>query len=764
MDQEMAVVGKSLPRIDGVEKATGRAVYGQDLRRPRMLIGKVLRSRYPHARILSIDTSRAEALPGVKAVVTGRDMVPGNTGQMIKDETVLAVDRVRFLGEAVAAVAAVDQDTAQQALDLIRVEYEELPPVFDPEEAMREDAPILHPDLAGYRAAPMLVRGPGNICTHTTIRKGDVEEGFRRSDFVFEDTFRTQMVVHAYLEPHATLVEVDERGRVLIWVTTQGVFAVRAQVAEAFHLPMNLIRVIGARCGGGFGGKSRSLVAPIAVLLATKSHRPVKLALSMSEDFISSHPRHPSVVRIKTGVMKNGTLVARQAMLIMDTGAYADFAPVATSQATTYCLGPYRIPNVKSDGYSVYTNKTSCGALRAPGSTQASFAVESHMDMIAHRIGIDPMEFRLKNAFGEGDLSHTGQIFGPINLRVCLEAIREYLGRQQPAGPSRAWGIACGQWGIGGTSSAAQVKINEDGTAVLFTGAVDIGTGSDTVLCQIAAEELGLKLEDMSIVAGDTDATPYDMAAVGNRITYVMGTAVRLAATDARQQLLEMAGQMLEASPRDLEAADRKVRVKGSPERAVPIAQLAGMSHMKGGQILGRGSFAPQNPPCDASLFKGHVAPTRPGDTFCAQAAQVEVDPETGGVKVLRIAAASDAGCAINPRMVEGQIEGGVGFGLGFALSEEVVFENGKTLNPHFTDYRLSTSVDMPVVDAILLEEGKGGGPYGVLGMGETPNIPTGPAVANAIYNAAGLRLQDLPITPEKVRRALREKGERPAL
>jgi len=744
--------------MDGVEKATGRAVYGQDLRRPGMLIGKVLRSRYPHARILSVDASRARALPGVKAVVTGADLVPGNTGQMIKDETILATDRARFLGEAIAAVAAVDQDTAQEALDLIRVEYEELPSVFDPEEAMKEGAPILHPDLAGYRAAPVLVRGPGNICTYTTIRKGNVDEGFQRSDFVFEDTFRTQMVVHAYLEPHATLAEVDETGRVLVWVTTQGVFSVRAQVAEVFHLPLNRIRVIGTRCGGGFGGKSRSLVAPIAVLLAMKSRRPVKLALGMSEDFISGHPRHPSVVRIKTGVMKDGTLVAREAVFIMDTGAYSDFAPVATSQGTTYCLGPYRIPNVKSDGYSVYTNKTSCGALRAPGSVQAAFAVESHMDIIAHRIGLDPMDLRLKNAFVEGDLSHTGQVFGPINLRATLEAIRDHISRQGESGPGRAWGVACGQWGIGGTSSAAQVKINEDGTAVLLTGAVDIGTGSDTALSQIAAEELGLRLEDMSIVSGDTDGTPYDMAAVGNRITYVMGTAVRLAAADARQQLLEMAGHMLEANPRDLEASDRQVRVKGSPERAVPIAQLAGMSHMKGGQILGRGSSAPQSPPCDASLVKGHVAPTRPGDTFCAQAAQVEVDPDTGGIKILRIAAASDAGRAINPRMVEGQVEGGVGFGLGFALSEEVMFENGKTLNPVLTDYRLSTSVDMPVVDAIILEEGKGGGPYGVLGMGETPNIPTGPAVANAIYNAAGIRIQELPITPEKVRRALREK------
>ncbi|MDO8690452.1 MAG: molybdopterin-dependent oxidoreductase [Dehalococcoidia bacterium] len=758
MAQELKVVGKSPPRLEGVEKATGRAVYGQDLRRSGMLIGKVLRSRFPHANILSIDTREAEALPGVMALLTAKDVPPGLQGLMVKDENVLAVDRVRFLGEAVAAVAAIDGDTAQRALGLIKVVYQELPAVFDPEEAMAEDAPILHPDLGSYRAGKM-VKGTGNTCIHVSICKGDVEDGFRKADHVLEDTFRTQMVLHAYMEPHAALAEVDERGRITIWTTTQGPFSVRAHMTEIFHLPMSMVRVIGVRCGGGFGGKTRSLVAPIAVLLAMKSHRPVKVALSMDEDFISSHPRHPSVVRIKSGVMKDGTLLARQATVIMDTGAYADFGPVATSGATTYALGPYRIPHVKSDGYCVYTNKTSCGALRAPGAVQAAFAVESHMDKIAHRLGMDPMELRLKNAVQEGDLSHTGQVYGRIGLRGTLEAIKNYLKRQGPPVPGRAWGVACGQWGIGGASSSAQVKINEDGTAVLLTGAMDLGTGSDTVLCQIAAEELGLRLEDMSIVTADTDATPYDMASVGNRITFTAGNAVRRAAADAREQLLEMAGELLEASPRDLEAVDRRVCVKGSPDRAVPIAQLAAMSHGKGGPILGRGSYAPTSPAYDPTTARGHAYPSRPGDSFCAQAAEVEVQPETGAIKVLRVVAAHDLGRAINPQMAEAQVEGSLGFGLGFALREEVKFERGKTMNPHLTDYRLSTAMDMPPIDIIMMEEAKGEGPYGALGLAETPNIPSAAAVANAIFNAAGIRLNELPVTPEKVRAALREAG-----
>jgi len=749
--QELTVVGKSLPRLESVEKATGRAIYGQDLRRPGMLIGKLLRSRYPHARILSIDTSEAEALPGVKAVVTGKDLPPGLYGQAVIDETALASDRVRFLGEAVAAVAAVDDQTAERALDLIKVEYEELPAVFDAEEAMAENAPILHPDLDSYRAI-RVVKGTGNVCCYMSIQRGTVEEGFRQADFVFEDTFRTPMVYHAYMEPHAALAEVDEKGRVTVWVTTQGAFVIRGHLVEIFHMPMNRIRVIGVRCGGGFGGKTRSLAAPVCVLLAMKTGRPVKIALDRVEDFISNHPRHPSLIKLKSGVMKDGTLVARQATVIMDTGAYSDFGPATTSNATIYALGPYRIPHVQADGYCVYTNKTSCGALRAPGATQASFAVESHMDIIAHKLGIDPMELRLKNAVGEGDLSPTGQVYGPIGLKGALRSIQSYLDQQEKPAPGRAWGIACGQWGVGGISSAAQVKLNEDGTAVLLTGAMDLGTGSDTILCQIAAEELGLRLEDMSIVAGDTDATPYDMASVGNRITFTAGNAVRLAAADARQQVLDRAAHMLEANPKDLETSDRMVRVKGSPDRAVPIARIAGMSLVQGGPILGRGSYAPVAPAYDASTVKGNLYPSRPCDCFSVQAAEVEADPETGDVKILRVASVSDVGRTINPKMAEGQVEGGISFGVGFALSEQVIFDGGKTVNAGFQDYRLTTAVDMPPLTPMFLEEPKGDGPFGSKSLGESPNIPTGGAVANALYNAAGIRLRELPITPEKVR------------
>lgn len=760
---ESSLVGKSLPRLDGVEKVTGRAVYGLDLRRPRMLVGKILRSRYPHARIVSIDTGRAEALPGVKAVITGKDLPPGYHGQFVKDETLLAVEVVRYLGEFVAAVAAVDEDTAQRALDLIQVDYEELPTVFDPHEAMAAGAPVLHPDLAAYPGSPKVIKGKGNVCCRTTISGGNIEEGFRQADFVLEDTFCTQMIYQGYLEPHAALAEVDGRERITVWTATQGPFLIRSQLAEIFRLPMSWIRVVGVRCGGAYGGKGYSLVAPLCVLLSMKTHRPVRIALTLAEDFLSCHPRHPSTVHLRSGVMKDGTLMARQATVVLDTGAYSGFGPLAISTATSGVLGPYKIPHIKAEGYCVYTNKISCGALRAPGVTQAAFAVESHMDMIAHRLGIDPLDLRLRNALGEGDLSPSGQVYGTIGLKGVLEAIRDYVGRQGPCWPGQAWGVACGQWGVGGTSSSAQVKINEDGTAVLCTGAVDVGTGSDTVLCQIAAQELGLQMEDISIVAGDTDGSPYDTASVGSRVTFSMGNAVRLAAADARQQLVEMAAQVLEGSPRDLEAVGRAVRIKGSPERAVRIADLAAASHLKGGPILGRGSWAAVAPGYDPDLVKGHMYPTRPGDTFCAQAVQVEADQDTGTVRLLRVASAHDVGCVINPQLAEGQVEGSLGFGLGFALSEEVLFEGGRTLNPLLLDYRLPTAVDMPtMIDAVFLEEPKGDGPYGAKGLAEPPHIPTAGAIANAVYNAIGVRLKELPMTPERIRQALREQRESP--
>ncbi|MDP2661555.1 MAG: molybdopterin-dependent oxidoreductase, partial [Dehalococcoidia bacterium] len=345
---------------------------------------------------------------------------------------------------------------------------------------------------------------------------------------------------------------------------------------------------------------------------------------------------------------------------------------------------------------------------------------------------LDPLELRLKNAVDAGDMAHTGQVFGAVGLKGVLEAIRDYLKRQGPPGPGRAWGTACAQWGAGGTSSSAQLKINEDGTAVLYTGAMDTGTGSDTILCQIAAQELGLELEDMSIVAGDTDASPYDMASVGSRVTFSMGNAVRLAAADARQQLLERAAQVLEASPRDLEAAGRMVRMKGSPERAVSIAELAAASHVRVGPILGRGSFVAVAPAYNRDLVQGLTYTSRPGDTFCAQAALVEADPETGTVRLLGAVSAHDIGCAINPQAAEGQVEGCLGFGLGFALSEEILFEGGRTLNPLLLDYRLPTAVDMPMVESIFLEEPKSDGPYGAKGLGEPPTIPSGAAIANA--------------------------------
>ena len=749
--ESFSIVGKGLPRVDAVKKATGSALYGSDIHLPNMLYGSVLGSVYPHARILHIDTRKAERLKGVKAVITATDTPLLKWGSMLKDQTLLAHEKVRFIGEPIAAVAAVDKETAIEALDLIEVEYDELPPLFDPEQAMNPEAFQIHEEADSYETIWPLIRY-GNVSSHVKIHRGDIENGFQESDFLFEDRFTTPMQHQGYLESHATTAHIDPAGKVTVYTSTQAPFMVRLELAETLELPLNRIRVITPEVGGGFGGKTDILVEPLAVLLARKSSRPVKIVLSRKEEFTISNPRHACIIELKTGVKKDGTIQARRAKLIFDSGGYAGGGPGVASLGATYAVGPYRIPNIKIDAYSVYTNKINCGYLRAPGVIQANFASESQLDIIAAKTGIDPLEIRLKNALDEGDLSATGQKLHSVGLKKTLQEVARLSNWDKKIeGEYQGRGISCVQYEILGLASGALVKVNEDGTIGLLIGAVDIGQGSSTVLAQIAAEELGLNLEDVSIVSGDTDTTPFDAGTYGDRITYNAGNAVKIAAAEIKRQLFFLASQMLEADEKDLEIKNKMISVKGS-QKTISFAELAMASYFyQGGVLLGKGSFFPENPPYQTDTVEGHSFPSAPAHTFASQVVDISVNPKNGKIKVLKIYTASDVGFAINPKAVEGQIEGGIVMGIGFALGEEMVEENGRIVNPNLSDYRLPLPTEIPDIEMVLIEEKTKEGPLGAKGAGNPPLALPSSAIANALYDAQGIMIKDLPLTAEKV-------------
>ncbi len=762
--EEREFIGASVPRVDAIEKVAGKALYATDLKFPGMLYGKVLRSPLPHAKILNVDTRRAERLLGVKVVATGRDLM-ARYGTCIQDQPYYCFDKARYIGDPVAGLAATDSDIAEEALELIKVDYEELPPVFDPLEAMEPGAPLIHEDLGNYWCGPHYFPVPGtNICNHFKLRKGDIEEEFRQSTFVSEDTFRTQMVQHCHLEPHASMVQVNASGQFTIWTNTQHPYSCRRELARSLGIPMNQVRVIVTCVGGGFGGKVYLKVEPLCVVLAMKekNHRPVKIVLTRQEEFYAtSIVRHPSVIQIKTGIKKDGTLTARKVKLVMDTGAYADAGPPITRNAGFSCNGPYQIPNIWVDSYCVYTNKTIAGAFRGFGIPQIMWAIDSQMDLLAEGIGMDPVEFRLKNALEEGSLSATGQILHSVGIKECIRKVAEAIEWGKRTGKHRGKGIGVmHKMTMTPSSSSAFVKLNEDGTMEVLSSTVDMGQGSNTVLAQVAAEELGVDLKNVKVVSPDTDVTPFDHGTSSSRSTFHLGNVVRQAAGDAKRQLLEAAAEVLEANPEDLEAKNGLVFAKGSPEKNISISSLSmGGSYLgKGKPITGRGAF---NVPDATALDPETGQGANPAVfwMYAAQAAEVEVDEETGKVKVLRIASAHDVGKAINPSACEQQIEGALATGIGTTLMEEIKIDRGKTLNPNFVDYKVPTSLDMPEMIPILVEATHERGPYGAKGLGEPALAPTAPAIANAIYDAVRVRIKDLPITPDKVLKALREKG-----
>ena len=769
-ERRLESIGQSPVRLDAREKVTGRTLYAVDLKMAGMLYAKVLRSPHPHARILHIDATKARSLPGVVAVVTGKDF-PGSLGATVQDQSFLAGDKVRFVGDAVAAVAAVNLDTAEEALSLIHVEYELLPSLFDPVEAMKSREVLIHENLSQYAVAPGIFPVPGtNICNHFKLRKGDPERGFKESDLVLEDTYRSHMVQHAHLETHAAIAQVDSSGKILIWSNTQTPYFNRKALAKSLNLPLNQVRVMVTTLGGGFGGKSYLKAEPICVALALKSKgRPVKLVFTREEEFGVAPVRHPTIIRCKTGMKKDGTWLAQETELIFDTGAYADIGPRVCRNAGFSAAGPYQVPNVRIDSYCVYTNHPIGGAFRGFGIPQVSWAIESHLDVMAEKLGLDPVEVRLKNAVEEGSLSVTGQVLHSVGLKETLRQAAEKIGWRKASGPYRGKGIACMHKStVTPSSSAAFVKLNEDASVTLLCSAVEMGQGSSTILAQIASEELGIPVEKISMVRPDTDVTPYDMASVSSRSTFFVGNAVRRAAADAREQLFQIAAEILEANPQDLVIEGGKVMVRGVPEKAIPIAELplgeafyaGAKGRGRGRPVLGRGSFTVEDAtPLDRETGQGK----NPSAfwMYATQAAEVEVDPRSGRVKVLRISSAHDVGKSIHPVAIEGQIQGALVMGVGTALWEEMELEKGRVKNPSFAEYKLPSALDAPEMIPIIVEELHAQGPYGAKGLGEPALAPTAAAIANAIYAAVGVRVKDLPITPEKILEGLRKKENR---
>ncbi|MBM2831856.1 MAG: Ald Xan dh protein [Dehalococcoidia bacterium] len=757
---EYSVLGRGVVRTDARDKVTGRAKYASDVHLPGMLTAKVLRSPFAHARILSIDTSRAERLPGVKMVATGRDIPPVRYGKWMLDRTALALGKVRHIGEPVAAVAAVDKETAEEAIELIRVEYEEIPAVFDPLEAMKPGAPIVHEDLDGYQPLPPQRLSQGNILIQASLKHGDMERGWREAFLIHEDCYSTQPVYHGLMEPHEAVAAVDSGGRATVWSPSKAPFELRRALASIVGLPVSQVRVISTTGGGDFGSRGSPSVEPICMLLAQRTSLPVRMSLTVEEEFVGSYYREAATVTLKVGVKEDGTLVALQGRIVFDTGAYSDVLG-HIGGATGHLAGLYDIPNFDVEGCVVYTNNTPRGQCRAPRTPQPIFALESHMDAVARKLGMDPMDFRLKNAVEDGDNLPGRGLLRNAGLKQTLHAVADYLRKEKGASaPFRGWGIACGERTLtpvaqAGPASSAYVRVNEDGTATLFSGISEVGGGQWTAMSQIVAEVLGIPFEHVSVVSGDTELVPHEGGTGGSLTTGRVGTSVRLAAEDARGQLLRLAALRLKVREEELEIGRGQVYAKGTPETAISVADLATAALTSpGGSILGTGRHLREKWVASLAEAKGMVDSAH----YCTHAACVEVDAETGQVRVLKYFACHDVGFAINPLLVEGQIEGGVVFGLGYALTEEVINQRGRVLNPSFMDYHLPTAPGLPRIEYATISVPSGLGPFGVKGIGEPPTVPVAPAIANAVYDAVGVRIKDLPLTAEKVLKALKGK------
>jgi CO/xanthine dehydrogenase Mo-binding subunit len=752
-------VGRRAPRVDAIEKVTGAAVYGSDVRPAGMLHGAVLRSPHAHARIVAIDVSRASRAPGVRAVVTGRDF-PFTFGSAIKDQPFLAIDRVRYVGEPVVAVAAESEREAQQALDLIAVDYEPLPAALDLPSAIAEGAPLVHPDLHDYERGSHHIVPHSNVNTLYRFDRGDIEAGFASADLVVEEEYRAQAVSHAALETHASVAAYDPaRGAYTLWVSTDRPFHVRDELAGALGLPSTRVRLVVGYVGGSFGGKNTLVSEAVAVALARHTGgRPVRVEFSREEDLVAAQLRVPAILRLKTGVTSGGILVAQSADILWNSGAYTSNTVGVAIRGAQSVVGPYRTPNVEIVSRQVYTNTAITGSYRGYGVTQVTWACESQMDVIADRLGIDPLELRLRNAYEEGDSFLNGQIMRGVNVRESLERAADEIGwgsvERRPAPHlRRGKGIAALiKPTATPTSSNCVIEVQEDGDVVVLCSAPEIGSGQSTVLAQMAADTIGVPLERVSIPLTDTSSSPYNGPVASSRTTFHVGNAIRLAGEEVRAEILRVAADALGADPEVLDLRDGTV-CEGA------VARLALGDLLRGPAFSGRSVIASARYSSAGSpLLKAEPGLEWMSSIFWmvgAQAAEVEVDVETGVVRVVKVAAAHDVGRAINPVTCEQQIEGGVVMGLSNALFEEFHVRDGRIENGSFADYKIATIEDMPEIVPIIVESEHPEAPFGAKGVGEPAAAATPPAIANALYDAIGVRIRELPLTAERVLAAI---------
>ena len=736
------VVGHSIPRTDNTAKVTGDARYTSDVLLPGTLWAKTLRSPHAHARIQRVDTSRAEKAPGVRAILTGNDVRGILYGRRYRDISVLAQDKVRFMGERVAAVAADSLEQAEAALELIEVQYQELPAVFDVVAAAQDGAPLIHPDVNSYKGLPKQFDKPTNAFVQDVFTRGDVASGFAQADVIVENTYSVPRVHQGFLEPHCCLVWIDEQERIQIWSPCKAPQGLKSSMAAAFDIPKEKIRVNPVTIGGDFGGKGAPFDEPIAYLLALRTGRPVKMVMEYREEFIAGAPRHAGVMRLKTGVKHDGTMVAHEMEAFLDAGAYGGFRPGAVIGGVAHAGGCYRAAHARISVSRVYTNNIPGGQFRAPGEPQGVFAAESHIDCVARNVGMDPAAFRLKNLMVEGDETLTGSHYKDIKAKETLAAALKASGYNGPKAKNVGRGVAMGYRGPGGGNTAMQISLEPDGAVVIHTGLFEQGTGTYTTIRQIAAEELRCQPETIRIDTVDTDlGVSFDSGIGGSRGTRVASSAAYTAACDAREKLLVLAEKLLGWPKAEIALKGDMLIHKTTKKRQRWDELLKRVGRSISGEAVTRDD--------------GHS----PVTAFAAQVAEVAVDPATGEVTLRKLTTAHDTGVIMNPVGHQGQIDGGVVQGVGYGMIEYLPVQDGKVEVANFGEYKLPNICDIPPLKTVIVESDSGVGPYKVKGIGENPISPVAPAIANAIEDAVGVRIRDLPITAEKVYQALRGKS-----
>jgi CO/xanthine dehydrogenase Mo-binding subunit len=734
--REFKYVGHSVARVDGLEKVTGKARFVGDINVPGMLFGKILRSTFAHARIRSIDASRAEALPGVVAVLTAADI--GDLNPIYSGRPVIAMQKVRYVGEPVAAVAAEDLATAEEALALIDVDYEELPAAVGIEAATRPGAPLVHDDKAG------------NIGAHEKVNRGNVDEGFAQSDVIAEDQFTFPMVYHYAMEPHSAIAHYDEN-EITVWSSAQHPFQVRGDIAKIFKVPTARVRMIINYLGGGYGSKSYTKFEPLVVALARKAKRPVRVCNSVGESMVTVR-RHGARVRIKTGVKIDGTIMAREAEIYLDTGGYDDNGPQVTARAATRVLGPYWIPHIRTNAFQVYTNTGSAGSYRAIGAPQVIYAGESQIEILAAKLGMDPAELRAKNLLKKGQELRPGLKGIDANLASSLRTlVRASHWKNARKRKNTAVGMGCAITNAGATPvSVALIRMQADGVANIAAGSTEMGQGVRTTLTQIAAEELTLPMEQFRMLGADTKVTPYDSSTGSSRSTTLMGTAVQKAARDLKQQFIQIGAQTMGVKPKQIQVADGAL-VCGESRLTFKEAFERRFGKGSGGEMIGRGEAGPEITNNELPVFW----------EVGMGSAEVAIDHETGEVQLKKFISVADVGKAIHPEHCIAQEEGAAMQGIGHTFFEELIYDNGQLINPNLVDYRIPTFNEVPEeFHTVLVENGDGPGPFGVRGMAEGGILSVAPSVCNAIDRATGVRIKDLPLTPERVWRALRDAGK----